>query len=96
MVEEANVMAASMSIPGGMSVARSAQLPLCMVHEGETVHVAKVRGNDDFHKRLEALGFVEGAEVLVVSQSGNSGTIVKVKGAQLGVDRQTGMHIVTC
>lgn len=89
-------MAATASNGKAGSVARSAQLPLCMVREGETVHVLKVRGNDDFHKRLEALGFVEGAEVLVVSQSGNSGTIVKVKGSQLGVDRQTGMHVVTC
>lgn len=76
-------------------VVHGAQLPLAMAHEGETVEVLKVRGNDEFHKRLEALGFVEGAQVKVVSQS-NSGTIVNIKGAQLGVSRETAMKVVTC
>ena len=81
---------------GGMgAAARSAQLPLAMVREGQVVHVLKVRGNTEMHHHLENLGFVEGAEVKVVSQSGASGTIVNVKGAQLGIDRATGMHIVT-
>ena len=78
-----------------MSDARptGAQLPLPMVHEGEEVTVAKVRGNDEMRRHLENLGFVEGATVTVVSQSGASGTIVKVKGAQLGVDHATAMHV---
>lgn len=47
-------------------------------------------------RHLENLGFVEGAEVNVVSQSSSSGTIVKVKGAQLGVDHATCMHVFVC
>ena len=75
--------------------AMAAQLPLAMVHEGESVHVRRVRGNEQMRRHLENLGFVEGAEVRVVSQSGASGTIVSVKGSQLGVDRATSMHIYT-
>lgn len=70
-----------------------AQLPLAMAHEGETVKVVRVSGNDEMHHHLSNLGFVEDAEVKVISQSGSSGTIVNVKGAQLGIDRDTAMHI---
>lgn len=70
-----------------------AQLPLSMAHEGETVKVVRVSGNDDMRHHLNNLGFVEDAEVDVVSQTGPSGTIVKVKGAQLGIDPDTAKHI---
>ena len=70
-----------------------AQPPLAMAREGQSVHVKRVSGNTEMRRHLENLGFVEGAEVSVVSQSGSSGTIVKVKGAQLGVDHATCMHV---
>ena len=70
-----------------------AQLPLAMAHEGHSVHVKRVSGSTEMRRHLENLGFVEGAEVNVVSQRGCSGTIVKVKGAQLGVDHATCMHV---
>lgn len=73
----------------------SAQLPLAMVHEGDVVRVAKVRGNEEMRRHLENLGFVEGSEIKVVTQSGASGTIVTVKGSQIGVDRTTAMHVYT-
>lgn len=72
-----------------------AQLPLSMVREGTTVRVTKVRGDNDMRRHLENLGFVEGAEIKVVSQSGASGTIASVKGSQFGVDRRTAMHVYT-
>ena len=74
-------------------IAHGAQLPLAMAHEGETVHVVRVSGNTEMRRHLENLGFVEGAEVKVVTQSGSSGTIVNVKGAQLGVDHAICMHV---
>ena len=76
--------------------ATGAQLPLAMAHEGQAVRVARVSGNTEMRRHLENLGFVEGAEVNVVSQSSSSGTIVKVKGAQLGVDHATCMHVFVC
>ena len=69
------------------------QLPLAMAHEATKVTVVKVRGNDEMRRHLENLGFVEGSEVTVVTQTGTSGTIVNVKGAQLGVDHATAMHV---
>ena len=67
-----------------------------MAHEGEAVHVVWVSGNTEMRRHLENLGFVDGAEVNVVSQSGSSGTSVKVKGAQLGVDHATCRHVFVC
>lgn len=72
-----------------------AQLPLSMVHEGQRVHVARVRGGEDFSKHLATLGFVADAEVQVVSGSGDGNVIVKVKGSQLGLNRETSSRIVT-
>ncbi len=69
------------------------QIPLAMAREGETVRVVRVSGGLEQRRHLENLGFVEGAEVKVVTQSGNSGTIVNVKGAQLGVDHTICMHV---
>lgn len=73
---------------------RGAGLPLSMAHAGETVTVARVRGREDFTRHLAELGFVPGAAVEVVSQ-GASGTIVRVKGCQLGLDRDTAKRIST-
>lgn len=73
-----------------------AQLPLALVGEGEVVRVTKVHAGDEMRHHLANLGFVEGAEVRVVSQSSTSGTIATVKGSQLGVDHATAMHVFTC
>ena len=43
------------------------QMPLSFLKEGESAHVVKVRGKGDLQHHLENLGFVEGAEVKVVS-----------------------------
>lgn len=70
------------------------RMPLTFLRSGEAARVAKVRGNDDLHHHLENLGFVEGADVRVVSeQAGNY--IVEVKGAQVALDKQTASKIVT-
>jgi ferrous iron transport protein A len=72
-----------------------AQLPLAMVHEGETVTVAKVRGGQDLRQHLAELGFVPGGTVKVVSRV-NGDVIVGVKGATFGIGRDMAMRIVTC
>ena len=76
------------------AVSRGASLPLSMVSKGETVTVSRVRAKGDLSHHLANLGFVEGAEVRVVNQV-NGDTIVKVKGAQLGLDRDTARRIIT-
>ena len=70
------------------------QMPLSFLKEGEAARVVKVRGKGDLQHHLENLGFVEGAEVKVVS--GVAGDlIVSVKGAQVAIGRQAAAHIIT-
>lgn len=74
--------------------ASGSHLPLSFVGAGSVVTIAKVRGKDELHHHLETLGFVEGAEVTVVSeQSGD--LIVEIKGSQVALNRQVASHIIT-
>ena len=66
-------------------------LPLAMLGEGETALIVTVKGASDLH--LSTLGFVEGAEVKVISRV-NGDVIVSVKGARLGLNRQMSSHIM--
>ena len=70
------------------------QMPLSFLKEGESARVVKVRGKGDLQHHLENLGFVEGAEIKVVS--GVAGDlIVSVKGDQVAIGRQAASHIIT-
>ena len=70
----------------------SGAMPLSLAHGGSTVRVESVHGNEEMHRHLESLGFVNGAEVEVVSQA--SGTvIVSVKGSRLGLNERTARHV---
>ena len=73
----------------------SSQLPLAMVGEGQTVAVARVRGAQDLRQHMSEMGFVQGAEVKVVSRV-NGDVVVSVKGATLALNRDMAMRIVTC
>ena len=64
------------------------------VRPADSARVVKVRGKGDLQHHLENLGFVEGAEIKVVS--GVAGDlIVSVKGAQVAIGRQVASHIIT-
>ena len=69
------------------------QLPLSFLHAGEAGRVISIRGKGDLHHHLENLGFVEGAEVRIISEhSGN--LIVEVKGSSVAIDKSVAMKII--
>lgn len=70
----------------------SPQLPLAMAGTEEVVRVARVRGAAELRQHLAELGFVEGAEVKVVSRAAGD-VIVTVKGARLALNRAMASHI---
>lgn len=70
------------------------QMPLSFLKGGETGTIAKVRGRGDLHHHLENLGFVEGAQVTVVSEAAGD-LIVEVKGTQVALNRQVAARIIT-
>ena len=65
------------------------QMPLSFLKGGETGTIAKVRGRGDLHHHLENLGFVEGAQVTVVTEV--AGDLI----VEVTLNRQVAAHIIT-
>ena len=70
------------------------QIPLAMVSGGETVKVLSIRGKDEGQRFLRNLGFIEGAEVTVISELGGN-VIVSVKGTRVAVSKSMAARVVT-
>jgi len=69
-------------------------LPLSMTRTGETVRVKNISGSDETRRFLGNMGFVENAEVSVVSEI-NDSVIVSVKGTRVAVSRAMAGRILT-
>ena len=68
-------------------------MPLSMVNIGEKKQVKKINGKDETKKFLANLGFVEGSEIMVVSEiSGNM--IIDVKSSRIAIDRTMANRII--
>lgn len=70
------------------------QVPLSFLGAGERAVVVKVRGKEDLQRHLENMGFVAGAQVLLVSSAAGN-VIVEVKGTQIALSQQVAAKIVT-
>lgn len=69
-------------------------VPLSMVSVGERVQVRLISGKDETRRFLCNLGFVEGAEVSVVSEL-NGNVIVNVKGTRLAISKAMANRVLT-
>ena len=68
-------------------------MPLSMAAIGEKKRVIKVGGKDEVRRFLQNLGFVEGAEITVVSElSGNM--IINVKDTRIAIDKSMANRIM--
>ena len=56
-----------------------------MAKAGDKVMVGRVGGSNEIKQHLADLGFVEGAEIQVVSAPGNGNVIVRLKESRLAV-----------
>lgn len=93
-MQDAMVVERGAGQSAGANQPRMSQMPLSFLRSGEVATVAKVREKGEVQHHLENLGFVEGAQVKVVSeQSGN--LIVEIKGAQVALNKQVAQRIVT-
>lgn len=69
-------------------------MPLTYLRKGDCARIKGVRGKTEMRHHLENLGFVEGAEIEVVSQQwGNF--IIQVKGTQVALDKSVAAEIIT-
>ena len=60
-------------------------MPLLLAQPGEKNTIMAVRGRGETKRFLESMGFVEGAEITVVSEFGN--LIVNVKDARVALSK---------
>lgn len=68
-------------------------MPLTFVKAGEKRTIKKISGKDDARRFLQSLGFVEGAEVTVISDiSGN--LIVNVKESRVAISKEMACKIM--
>ena len=69
-------------------------MPLSMVRTGEKVRISAITGKDETRRFLSNMGFVEDAEVAVVSEL-NGNVIVTVKGTRVAVSKAMANRILT-
>jgi len=68
-------------------------MPLSMAKQGEECTIKKVGGKEETKKFLEALGFVAGCVVMVVSDiSGN--LIVNIKDSRVAIGKEMANKII--
>ena len=68
-------------------------MPLAMAGIGEKCKIQKVGGNDETRRFLANLGFVNDAEVSIVSAIGGN-VIVNIKDARVAVNSDMARHIM--
>jgi Fe2+ transport system protein A len=76
------------------SAASGRVVPLSMVRRGEKVRVRSISGKDDTRRFLSSIGFVEDAEVSVVSEM-NGNVIVNVKGTRVAISKSMASRVLT-
>lgn len=60
-------------------------MPLTMLNIGETGEIKRIGGNEETRRLLNNLGFVVGAEVVVVSAIGGN-VIVNIKDSRVAIN----------
>lgn len=68
-------------------------MPLSMANVGESGIIKRITGRDEVRQHLSELGFVEGAEVTVISELGGN-PILSIKESRVALDRTMANRIM--
>lgn len=69
-------------------------IPLSFVNSGDVVRIKTIRGKDETKRFLANMGFVDDAEISVISElDGN--VIVSVKGTRVAISKALASRILT-
>ena len=68
-------------------------LPLTMANIGEVNTIRRVTGNDETKRFLESLGFIAGAEIMVLSAIGGN-VIVSIKDSRVAINADMARHLM--
>lgn len=69
-------------------------MPLSLAGIGDKVMIARVGGTTEDKKHLEDLGFVEGAVLTVINNTGDGNIIVNIKESRLAITAQIAAKIM--
>lgn len=94
MENETAVINANFTVCKPRSAASGHVMPLSMIRAGESVKVRSISGIDETRRFLSNLGFVEDAEVSIVSELGGN-VIVNVKGTRVAISKTMASRILT-
>lgn len=68
-------------------------MPISLLGSGETRIIRRIKGKDDQRRYIESLGFVEGAEVTVISEMAGN-LIVNIKNSRIAIDKSLANRII--
>ncbi len=68
-------------------------IPLTFANVGEKISIKKIKGKDETRRFLGNLGFVEGGEIIIVSDNGGN-LIVNVKNTRVAISREMANKII--
>ena len=68
-------------------------MPLTLAEDGVQYLIQKVCGNEQRRYHMEAMGFVEGTTIRILSRFSEY-FIVIVKGSKVGLDKEMAKHII--
>ena len=68
-------------------------MPLTLASVGEVCNIRRIGGPDETRRFLENLGFVQGAEVTIVSKLGGN-LIVNIKDSRVAINQDMARHIM--
>lgn len=67
-------------------------MPLYLVGNGQDVTIRRITGTDKIKKHLENMGFVVGAELMMVNKVSDN-VIVKIKGVSIALSHELAKRI---
>ncbi|MBN7773405.1 FeoA family protein [Clostridium aminobutyricum] len=67
--------------------------PLSMASPGKEITVSAIHGRDDTKRFLENLGFIEGAQVTVISELGGN-VIVNIKDSRIAISKTMATRVL--
>lgn len=68
-------------------------MPLSMARIGETNYIRRITGKDEVRRHLEALGFVIGENITVISEI-NGNMILSIKNSRIALDKTMANRIM--
>ncbi|MFR7592761.1 MAG: FeoA family protein [Longibaculum sp.] len=68
-------------------------MPLTLIGVGEIGTILKVKGTDKIQRFLESLGFIEGANIMIIAHNGGN-LIVNIKDSRVAISQEMAHKII--